>query len=212
MTTEQALIGEFGTQGAEDFLHWQLKILRDLRGDDEDNLGDDGVMGYKEDATKSLWTFNNVLTPALHSMGVKEVYSTENHDSGLEKFLDQETGIDALIVSDDGTTYPAACRIQFGKCYESFTLRRSRPSGAPTEYYKLHRAKKMGGLMPTYHVQAFIETDKAKVAIAETVDLLKYADAHPCEWLKTQEGETFYVIPWHKLDKVKIEYIDLRNQ
>lgn len=209
----QGLIDAFGYEGAEDFLNWQLKVLRDLQSDEEDTFGDDDVMGYKEDSAKSLWALDNVITPALHSMGVKEVYSTENHDNGLEKFLDQETGIDALIVSDDGTTYPAACRIQFGKCYESFTLRRSRPSGAPTEYDKIKNAKQADSLRPKYHIQAYITGDKATVAMANTDDIVAYADAHPCEWLKTQEGETFFVIPWRKLDKVKIEYVDLsRNQ
>lgn len=68
--------------------------------------------------------------------------------------------------------------------------------------------------MPTYHVQAFIENDKAKVAIAETVDLLKYIDGHASEWRKTSDGESFFVIPWHKMDKVKTGYVDLssRNQ
>lgn len=211
----QKLVDKYSYEGAEDFLHWQLKILRDLQSDEEDT-GDDDAMGYREDAAKSLWAFDNVVAPALKKIfGAKRIFSTENHDSGLEKFLDQETGIDALIVSDDGTTYPAACRIQFGKCYESFTLRRSRPSGAPTEYDKLNRAKKVGGLMPTYHVQAFIDgaNDKAKVAIAETVDLLKYIDGHASEWRKTSDGETFFVIPWYKMDKVKTGYVDLsRNQ
>ena len=81
----QGLIDAFGYEGAEDFLNWQLKVLRDLQSDEEDILGDDDVMGYKEDATKSLWAFDNVITPALHSMGVKEVYSTETHDNALAK-------------------------------------------------------------------------------------------------------------------------------
>lgn len=209
----QKLINKYGYEGAEDFLNWQLKVLRDLQSDEEDILEEDDAMGYQEDATKSLWAFDNAITPALHSMGVKEVYSTETHDNALAKFLDQETGIDAMIVTPNDATHPVACRTQFGKCYGSFTLRRSRPSGAPTEYDKIKKAKQADSLRPKYHIQAYITGDKATVAMANTDDIVAYADAHPCEWLKTQDGETFFVIPWRKLDKVKIEYVDLsRNQ
>lgn len=166
-------------------------------------------MSFEEDSAKSLWAFDNVVAPAIKKIfGAKRIFSTENHDSGLERFLDQETGIDALIVSDDGTTYPAACRIQSGKCYDTFSIRRSRPKGTTTEFDKLNRAKKMGGLMPTYHVQAFIENDTATIAVAETVDLLKYIDGHKDQWRKTSEGETFYYIPWRELDRVKTYLVE----
>ena len=178
----------------------------------DNETSETATRSFDQDAIKALLAFDSFVAPALKKiLGAKRIFSTELHNNGLEKFLDQETGIDALIVSDDGTTYPAACRIQFGKCYESFTLRRSRPKGTTTEFDKLNRAKKMGGLMPTYHVQAFIENDTAIIAVAETVDLLKYIDGHKDQWRKTSEGETFYYIPWRKLDKVKVYIADKKG-
>lgn len=86
----QKLVDKYSYEGAEDFLHWQLKILRDLQSDEEDILEEGEAMGYQEDATKSLWAFDNVVAPALKKIfGAKRIFSTETHDSGLEKFLDQ---------------------------------------------------------------------------------------------------------------------------
>lgn len=177
----------------------------------DNQTSETATRSFDQDAIKALWAFDSFVAPALKILGAKRIFSTELHNNGLEKFLDQETGIDAVIVTDDGTAYPIACRVQFDKYYASFSIRRSRPSGKITEYAKLKAAFQANGLMPTYHIQGFVTDGIATIAIAETVDLLKYVERHSDQWRTSPEGETFYYIPWRKLDKVKVYIADKKG-
>lgn len=170
------------------------------------------TISFKQDASKSIQAFNRFGVPVMKAaLGAKKIISTEHHKNEIEKFLDQEAGIDALAVVKNGTVYPVACRLQFDKRYDSFSLRRSRPNDKTTEHAKLAEAFRTGGLMPKYHLQGFVETTRqtAIVAVTETVDLIKYVDKHPDQWRKNnKDNVTFYYCPWRELDKVKVYLVD----
>ncbi|MBQ3451793.1 MAG: hypothetical protein IJG32_05985 [Selenomonadaceae bacterium] len=167
-------------------------------------------MCFKQDQEKSLRGFEKFIVPVLKTaFGAEAVYSTERHNNNFETQLDCDFGIDALIVVD-GTIYPVASRVQNGTNYESFSVRRSRPSGATTEFDKLSQAWRIQAPMPTYTVQGFIDKDGqiAVVGIAETIELLKYIGKHRDQWRPTKDGETFYYIPFAELENVKIYRVD----
>lgn len=172
-------------------------------------------MSFEQDATKSIQQFNSFTAPAIKkALGAKKIISTEQHKNEIEKFLDQEAGIDAFIVIEGNTIYPVACRLQFGKCYESFSIRRSRPSGAITEHSKLVEAFRTKGLMPKYHFQGFVDANEqtAIVATTETIELLKYVEKHQKQWRTAPSGETFYYCPWRELYEVQIYLVNVKGQ
>ncbi len=153
------------------------------------------------DAEKSIRGFEQFTAPTLHhALDAAIVKSVERHETALEKDLDFKC-IDGVIVDADGWQYFYASRVQ-DKNYSSFSVRRTRPSGEPTEYAKLCKAQQLQKPMPRYHIQTFVDADEqgAIVGIAETVDLLKYIDKHRDQWRTAPTGETFYYIPFADID------------
>lgn len=160
-------------------------------------------MCFKTDAEKSLAAFNKFTVPAMRfALKAKTILPTEprdgEYDSELAAALDMHAGIDGFIVDGENQLYAYASRIQFGQNYGTFTLRRSRPSCARTEFDKLVHARQVQAPMPTFHIQTYVDADgrNATVAIVETLELLRYVYKHRDQWRKTDGGETFYVAPF----------------
>ena len=169
------------------------------------------VCYQKQDAEKSLNGFYKFTLPAMKAaFGTNKIFSTENHDSDLATALDQCAGIDGVVFDAVNWTFFYSSRVQFGKNFAAFTIRRSRPNGVTTEYAKLLHAWRIQAPMPTFSVQTFISEDglSAVVGISPTIDLLKYADKHQDQWRTTKSGETFYYCPFNDLENVKIYRVD----
>lgn len=168
-------------------------------------------MGFENDAAKSLRLFEKFSVHAMKKFfgGVAQIVPIEGREDAATKLLDRFAGIDGLVVNGDGTIDFYSSRVQVGKNYESFSLRRSRANGMKTEFAKLQQARRTGGAMPQFMIQAFVDSDEqsATVAIAPMVDVIDYAEHNP-EIRATPTGETFYVIPWFALASVRVFYVD----
>lgn len=163
------------------------------------------------DAKRSLRAFDKFTRPALMtSPKVRTILTTELQNNALATALDTKAGVDGLIVTDDGQIFNFASRVQFGKNHATFSIRRSRPTGTPTEFNKLLRAQKNGAAMPFVHIQTFVAEDEqsAVVAIAPTRNLISYIANHADQWRKNFSGETFYFAPWQELNGVRIFHVD----
>lgn len=150
------------------------------------------------DAQKSIRAFEKFTAPTLrHALGAVVVKTMERHESQYEKDMDFAC-IDGVIVDTDGWTIRYASRVQFGTNYETFTVRRTRPSGENTEYAKLCKAWRLQKPMPRYHVHTYVNKGEqfATVAITETFELLRYIKNHQNQWRTAPTGETFYYIPF----------------
>ena len=147
-----------------------------------------------KDAAKSLAAFNKFTAPAMRFA----LKATETHDNELAAALDKDAGIDGLLIDADDWAHFYGSRIQFGHNYCTFTIRRSRPSCNRTEFEKLLHARRTQGAMPSYTIQTYVDADGqgATVAIAQTVKLLQYITKHFNQWRRTDDGETFYYIPF----------------
>lgn len=166
---------------------------------------------FNTDAEQSLRAFDKFTRPALMtSSKVKNILTTELQDSALATALDTKAGVDGIIVTDDGQIFNFASRVQFGKNYKAFSIRRTRPTGEMTEFSKLTRAQKTGAAMPFVHIQTFVAEDNqsAVVAIAPTRNLISYIVNHADQWRKNFSGETFYFAPWQELNGVRIFHVD----
>lgn len=154
---------------------------------------------FHEDAARSRRAFERFVAPVLRqALNAKTILPTEptdgNYDSDLAAALDMRAGIDGFIVDGENQLYAYASRIQFGQNYATFTIRRSRPSCARTEFEKLVHARQVQAPMPTFHIQTYVDADGqgATVAIVETLEILRYVYKHRDQWRKTEGGETFY--------------------
>ena len=161
-------------------------------------------MCFETDAAKSLRGFEKFTAPVLKAaFGTNKIYSTERHDNELAKVLDRNAGIDGFVVDRNGAIFAFASRVQVGRNFQTFSIRRSRPSGKLTEFNKLANALQ---LKPSYHVQTFVDADEqaATVALAETPDVIEQIYRNPNQWRTTSDNETFFFIPWRNLDNVQI--------
>lgn len=167
-------------------------------------------MGFENDAAISLRLFEKFSVHAMKKyFGGAQIVPIEGREDDAPKLLDRLAGIDGLIVNVNGTIDFYSSRVQIGKNYESFSLRRSRATGTKTEFVKLKQARRTGGAMPSITVQTFVDSDEksATVGIAPTLDVLDYAEHNPDEFLGTANA-TFFVVPWRELAHVKIYRVD----
>jgi hypothetical protein len=78
-------------------------------------------------------------------------------DSAFAKLLDTQAGIDAWQVVGTGGLRGVASRVQWGgTCWDSWTVRTQRVSGARTERDKLIDPD-FTLIRPSYHIQAYVD-------------------------------------------------------
>ena len=138
------------------------------------------------DLSASALDFSRVVWPALApKLGGGEIVPIEavSHD-GFNKELDTLAGIDAWLVRrSKAAICGVASRVQWGRAWNTFTIRISRPSGASTEYEKRLRAidsRDHGLLYPHYTIQGYVEDPKGvgdllSACAVRTLDLFTLA-------------------------------------
>lgn len=132
--------------------------------------------------------------------GSKQIFSTEKHQSPVERALDVACGVDCLVVDKNGHLHGVSNRFQHGHDYSAFSIRRSRTNGKPTEFEKDLQAMKDGSLVVDYSLHVFISDDgrSAIGGIAPKADLIEFCVANPESYLTNRaDGSTFFTIPWH---------------
>ena len=120
--------------------------------------------------------------------------------------LDKTCGIDYFVVhTTTGLTHGVAWRAQkvHDTPYDTFTVRKSRKSGAPTEYEKRKRAIEKNGIYPYYVMQCYVDEvtgDILSMALTTTKDIIDFIE-NKSPQVKTTGSDKigqaeFYVIPW----------------
>ena len=176
-------------------------------------------MVYKESATKSSKYAHDLIYPKIKKLGyiggiIKSTEDIDNDDQ-IVKILDKICGIDALS-KDGNIIYTISNRIQYGKSYNSFTIRHTTGNGSTnTEYKKRKLAIENGGLYPEYIIQSYIDYcgSLLSIGIAKTINIIKYIDDEQPE-LKTnlQDGSLFYPIFWKNVKMVGEWHINDKSQ
>lgn len=155
------------------------------------------------DMSWSSVLFEKQVWPIIkESLGGGDLLQMENRpDIELAKILDMKAGIDGWHIKGD-LMRGIACRCQDRIDYRSFTIRKSRASGARTEYEKRREAITSPGgfLFPAITVQSYAKTTQGPVlsiGIAFTKDVIEYIDkglAH----VKPVSNAEFWVVDWFK--------------
>lgn len=125
-------------------------------------------------------------------------------DMELAKLLDMRAGIDGWHVMQSGGIRGIASRIQKGdKVWATFTVRKSRFNGAPTEYEKRVESieSENGQIYPHLTVQAYAKTTHGPIlaaAVCKTRDLIGYIQKGLAEVRRTTNAE-FYICAWQAM-------------
>ena len=131
--------------------------------------------------------------------------SVEGKDDEVSKILDLTCGIDYLLCSKEtSNVYGVASRVQYGKNYRTFTVRKERDSGAKTEYAKRHKAMTAGSLSLYYTMQMYVDDKEISgLALVKTKDLMNFIDRGLADENITHEDKIgqakFYVCGWDVL-------------
>jgi len=170
---------------------------------------------FAESMTKTQTYFTNNVLPILKgfcSLGYKcKFVEIEGHaENEITKDFDIYAGIDVYQVRyDTSTMIGIASRIQYTTTmWGTFTVRRSRESGAQTEYAKRKYAIEHSLLYPKLTMQAYILPEKTVLGLVSTCELIRYIDEFnpPVQYTsKSQKGQaSFFVCDWQEMRKCGI--------
>lgn len=165
------------------------------------------MRSWTSDLSRSAEAFRSVVWPEVAGycgggglVPVEEVTAT-----GFSRELDVSAGIDAWEIQPGSGIRGIASRVQWipdgGRPWNTFTIRKSRDSGAATEYAKRLLAIEgdEGWLYPHFTIQAYLssETDVLlSVAVCKTLDLICYIrDGSELRTRRTANAE-FYAVGW----------------
>lgn len=174
------------------------------------------------DSVKALDQIKNTVLPKLISGKIHSIEKSEKDilikcntsidiQNPILKLFDTKSGIDYIRENNDGLQ-GIASRVQWGKSWESFTIRYARHTGTETEFEKRKRQIKDGYLYPAFTLQAYFDNradnNLLSIAVIKTIDLYKFTDEYP-ELVKYRNSDNkFAVIYWRDL---KNNCYDLRQ-
>jgi hypothetical protein len=170
--------------------------------------------------TDSSQDFADHVWPHIaHMMGGGTFVPVETvMQSQVAEDLDMIAGIDLLHYPESGGIRGVASRVQYcdpawtGKYpWDTFTIRRTRPTQRMTEWDKRLRAVESGGalLYPYLTVQAYL-MDRGvgplvSAAVVRTADLITYVRDNGADVRTVKGGTTMFVIPWIHLEDVGVQ-------
>ena len=170
---------------------------------------------WKEDLSWSARAFSDLVWPPLSKILPGDIIHVEAiTKSDFARDLDQTSGIDAWHIVNGRGIRGIASRVQvcpypFDR-YDTFTIRRSRDSGARTEYAKRKEAiqSSQGWLYPHLTIQSYISARSngslRSFAVAQTANIIAAID----HWIELEQPEdsnvyirrtgnaSFYVVEW----------------
>ena len=134
----------------------------------------------------------------------------------MAKTLDMLAGIDIWHIHKRQGVRGVASRIQYGKSWDTFTVRKTRESGAKTEYEKRIYAMKNEFLYPVLAFQGYISNDvPLSFALTKTKDIFWMIDNGYSRLKKTGKSQIgqaeFYVVDWQRMvdnkKRIEIRYL-----
>jgi len=158
-----------------------------------------------KDSIAAIEKIKKTVLPLLIS---GDIISIEQQQNEILLMFDQYSGIDYIRKNDIGLQ-GIACRVQFGKAWDTFTIRAKRHTGAKTEYEKRLEQIQNGYFYPQFTIQAYFDNRQdlnlLSICIIKTLDL--YFEVQHNKNVKRRTSDNVFIyIHWDDLpsDKVKI--------
>jgi hypothetical protein len=155
---------------------------------------------------QSTHDFCTIVWPAIREWcGGGEIIPVETIlDAELAKALDIYAGIDAWQICPGLGVRGIASRVQYGHCFETFTLRSKHTSGKATEIHKRYTAwinSDEGWLSPYFTVQAYLTAPGGElldVGVIKTASLIEYiVNGYPAKTrTNSYDGNEFVFVAW----------------
>ena len=163
---------------------------------------------FKTSLKKSSFAFEKYFKKAVLEVFKGDFEVVEGVTSyKMAETLDQLAGIDLWYFNTTRGIRGVANRIQFQThCWATFTVRKTRASGAKTEYEKRKYAIENDWLYPVLTLQGYIDGSKILgFAIAKTEDIIWMIDNGYSRIQKTGKSQIgqaeFYVVSWEDMKK-----------
>ncbi len=169
------------------------------------------------DLASSAHDFERVVWPAVGRLffGEGELIPVETDNGLLARRWDALAGVDAWQVRDGTGMRGIASRVQWirpgGSPYNTFTVRKSRDSGALTEFEKRLRAldNPAGWLYPVLTIQAYVAEPRGhgallSAAAAKTADVIQMIRDGRARESRTWNAE-FYHVAWGAMRRAGCE-------
>ena len=160
---------------------------------------------FQTASQQSKSDFIRLLQKPLEQLLEGNITSTEGEDK-VGQLLDTRAGIDAILDHPKYGLLGIGIRIQYGRDYRTFTIRKQRESQAKTEYAKHADAMLEDAITTKFNIHAYVDEKTGMIlsaAIALTRDIYDCIDQNLCEVRVTgndQIGQaTFYVVDWNTL-------------
>lgn len=179
------------------------------------------VKDFKDAINDSIWQFNNIVKPVLVDRYGGEFISVEGDEHPVCKLLDMVGGVDIIWLVKN-SIIGIANRIQVtNKNWATFTVRKTRESGAATEFEKRCKAINSGiAIYPQLTLQSYINFNGellgyGLVATKDLFDVISCGDCRVQYTGKEQIGQaSFYVVGFSKIKELgkKIIIWDRDNQ
>lgn len=177
------------------------------------------------DSVKALDKIKNTVLPKLISGKIHSIEKSEKDilikfntsidiQNPILKLFDTKSGIDYIRENSDGLQ-GIASRVQWGKAWNSFTIRYARHTGTETEFEKRKRQITNGYLYPAFTLQAYFDNrdnnDLLSIGIIKTIDLYKFVSEYP-ELVKYRDSDNkFAVVFWRDLKNNEYEIKQITN-
>lgn len=165
------------------------------------------MLNFNQSLSRSMQQFTDIVMGSLSEILKGEFRVIEgNTTDDVAKLLDTLSGIDVWHINKLKGIRGLASRIQTtDRNWHTFTVRKTRDSGATTEFEKRKLAIEKGYLYPFFTMQAYVTQKDALIAfaVARTVDVIEMIDKGFCKTNKTRKEQigqaSFYIVDWYEM-------------
>ena len=160
---------------------------------------------FQTAARQSQSDFIRLLQKPLEQLLEGNIVSTECEET-VARLLDIRAGIDAILDHPKFGLHGMGIRIQYGRNYRTFTIRKQRETQAKTEYAKYADAMLEDAMKTKLSIHAYIDEKSGALhgaAIALTRDIYGCIDRGLSDVRVTGNDQigraAFYVVDWDTL-------------
>jgi hypothetical protein len=160
------------------------------------------MQNWMSDKNKSVMAFEKIKDTVLPKLIKGRLINIETSDEEVLALMDIYSGIDAVRCHDK-RLQGIAWRAQWGKAWNTFTIRQQRFSGAKTELEKRIESIEHGYFFPAFTMQAYFDNcfdlNCLSVGVIKTVDLFELYKTKPEIFKQRQSDNLFLFVEWDDL-------------
>jgi len=160
------------------------------------------MQNWVNDKNKSVMAFEKIEDTILPKLIRGKLINIENSNEEVLALMDVYSGID-VVRSQEKNLQGIAWRAQWGKAWNTFTIRQQRHTGTKTELEKRIESIDNGYFYPAFTMQAYFDNfsdfNCLSVGIIKTVDLFNLYKTKPEIFKQRQSDNLFLYVEWDDL-------------